>query len=152
MLGQCLDSPPGSPGPAPTSCMLPKLNRRLPRYEYRNNLSSFIWINRSWLGAVYSDEIHLFGCMCSQTGFIFQIPDLVPKETTHKRCHLRTVPITAGSAITASQQQLIRSQMKITVTNPSTIALTEFVAPHTSSQTRREQIYHLSHLSADNFL
>jgi len=68
--------------------------------------------------------------MYSQTRLIFQIPDLVPKETTCERCHLRTVPITARSAIKASQQQLFRSQKKFTVTDPSKIALTEFVAPH----------------------
>lgn len=106
MLGQCLGNPSGSPVPAFTSCTLLKLNRRLLRYKYRNNPYSFIWINCSWLG------IHLSGCMYSQTGFIFQIPDLVPKETTRKRCHLRTVPVTAGSAIKASQQQLIRFQVK----------------------------------------
>lgn len=52
----------------------------------------------------------------------------------------------------ASQQQLNRSQMKFTVTNASAIALTESAAPHTWSQTGKEQIYQQSHFSANNFL
>lgn len=140
-LWQCLDVPAGSPVPAPTSWVLPKLIRRLPGYECRDNLDSFSSTNCSWL------RILLFGCTHSQMGFIFQTPDPVPKETTHKSCHLRAAPITAGSAIKVSQQQLIRSQMKPTVTNPTKIALAGFW-----SQTGREQIHQQTHLPANNFL